>query len=77
MVNCKTLHEAIIFVLESNNNRFMSFDEIAKEIKSQNLWKRKKDNGFPPPYQIMLRTKVQKAYKNLFILKNNYVKLNR
>lgn len=77
MVNCKTLHEAIIFVLESNNNRLMSFDEIAEEIKSQKLWKRKKDNISPPTYQIMLRTKVQKAYKNLFIVKDNYVKLNR
>jgi hypothetical protein len=77
MVNCKTLHEAIIFVLESNNNRPMSFDEIAEEIKSQNLWKRKKDNKFPPSYQIMLRTKVQKAYKSLFVVKDDYVKLNR
>jgi len=47
MVNCKTLHEAIILVLESNNNLPMSFDEIAEEIKSQNLWKRKKDNEAP------------------------------
>ena len=47
MVNCKTLHEAIIFVLESNNNRPMSFDEIAEEIKSQNLWKRKKSTSIP------------------------------
>ena len=77
MNRCKTLHEAIIQVLESNNNNFMSFDEIAKEIKLQNLWRRKKDNQFPPGYQIMLRTKVQKAYKHLFIVKEDYVRLNK
>ena len=77
MTKCKTLHEAIIIVLESNNNRFMSFDEIAEEIKLKWLWQRKKDNLYPPSYQIMLRTKVQKAYRPLFIVKGDSVKLNK
>jgi hypothetical protein len=77
VTHCKTLHEAIIFVLESNNNKLMSFDEIAKEIKLQNLWRRKSDNQFPPSYQVMLRTKVQKAYKHLFVVNNDYVRLNK
>ena len=55
----------------------MSFDEIAKEIKLQNLWRRKSDNQFPPSYQVMLRTKVQKAYKHLFVVNNDYVRLNK
>lgn len=77
MTKCKTLHETIIFVLEFNNNRFMSFDEIAQEIKLKDLWRRKKDSQYPPGYQIMLRTKVQKAYRSLFIVKNDTVKLNK
>jgi len=77
MIKYKTLHEAIIFVLESNNNKFMSFNEIAKKIKLKDLWRRKKDNHHPPGYQIMLRTKVQKSYSHLFIVRENSVKLNK
>ena len=62
----KTLHEAIIDVLTENNNEFMTFEEIADEIKSKDLWKRPSDGEYPPSYQIRLRTIVQKRYKNFF-----------
>lgn len=61
-----TLHQAIINVLTSNNNKFMSFEEIADEIKEQDLWKRPSDGSYPPAYQIKLRTVVSSQYKHLF-----------
>ena len=59
----KTLHEAIDFILDENGNKFMTFGEISGQIKKQHLWKRKKDNDYPSPFQIRLRAVVQKHYK--------------
>jgi hypothetical protein len=61
-----TLHEAIIKVLTNNKNIFMSFEEIADEIKKLDLWKRPSDNSYPPAYQIKLRTVVSSQYKHMF-----------
>ena len=64
----KTLHQAIIYVLENQPNAIASFETISDEIKKNNLWKRPSDKKYPPPYQIRLRTVVARKYKHLFKL---------
>ena len=66
---CETLHEAIDKVLDKNDCEFMTFEEIAEQIKEQDLWKRPTDGQYPPPYQIKLRTTVQKDYKQRYEFK--------
>lgn len=66
-MNLLKLHEAIVVVLINKPNREATFDEIANEIASRNLYIKPKDGKFPVASQIMLRTtKSGGAYSHLF-----------
>lgn len=65
-LRCKTLHEAIIYVLKDKAEKSASFQEIADEIQKNNLWERPSDGQSPEDFQIRLRTTVQAKYKDLF-----------
>jgi len=57
-----TLHDAIVAILESENNRGLIAQEIADLNKEKDLYRRK-DNEFPEEWQIRLRAK---NYPELF-----------
>lgn len=63
-----TLHEAIVAVLESENNRGLTAQEIADLNAEKNLYRRKKDGEFPEEWQIRLRVK---NYPGLFRWETN------
>lgn len=69
-----TLHDAIILVLQENNNRWMDIAEIAAEINRRNLYQRKKDNEPLPGYQVHLRT-MTAQYNHLFEKDGTLVRL--
>lgn len=71
-----TLHEAIIYVLEENGNKPLSFDEIALRINKAKLYFRKKDKEPLEGFQVRLRTKISVRYKHLFLVNNDMVSLN-
>ncbi|MDD9810626.1 MAG: hypothetical protein OXU71_02765 [Gammaproteobacteria bacterium] len=57
-----TLHEAIAVILESENNRSLTAQEIA-DLNEEKCLYRRKDNKFPEEWQIRLRVK---NYPELF-----------
>ena len=71
----KTLHNAIIKILDNYGNSFMSFDDIANQVKKKDLWVRPSDGQYPEGYQIRLRTVVQKKNKHLFEERNGKIRL--
>jgi hypothetical protein len=50
-----TLHEAIVNVLRTHPNRWLSAREIANEVARRDLWRRPSDGASPPPSQIRAR----------------------
>ena len=51
------LHEAIIEILKSENNRGLRALEIARLNEQKDLYRRKKDGEFPEEWQVRLRVK--------------------
>ena len=58
-----TLHDAIVAMLESENNRGLIAQEIADLNKEKKLYEKKNGKGFPTKGQIRLRVK---NYPGLF-----------
>jgi len=58
-----TLHDAIVAILESENNRGLIAKEIADLNEEKGLYRRKKDGEFPEEWQIRMRVK---NYPKLF-----------
>ena len=70
----KTLHEAIMLILQEHDNKWMDIEEIADEINRRNLYSRKKDNQPLPGYQVHLRT-MTAHYQHLFDRDGSLVRL--
>ena len=70
----KTLHEAIMQILQENGNKWMDTEEIAAAINHRNLYSRKKDDKPLPGYQVHLRT-MTANYQHLFERDGSLVRL--
>ncbi len=72
MKNLLTLHEAVAVVLLSQPNRASTFQTIADEIESRNLFAERK-GGITLSEQIKLRTSIHQVDTNSGLILQNLI----